>query len=220
MKLMPLAHRLTLARAAVGVALGLTACAGETPSARTATPKASTPTMTSGIQTPVATCPPVTEKRLPQRDESEALTPPQLVALAIAVNDTEIEQARYASSHTSSPRLKRYASDVVSGRTVIGRELAAAVTAAHLIPMDPTQSYSFKSDARATLSTLEAESGSSFDRMFMESQVLELELTRALLDPNVANADVRDAVENERSMISHNLESARDVLRALLDSNP
>lgn len=142
------------------------------------------------------------------------LSDPQVLDVVHTANTGEIEQAKLAKTKTKDPRVKKLASMMLKDHSDADRkDLALAKKFDGSGPNATSQSL--KHDAESATTTLESESGTDFDKGYVDTQVKEHQAVLDLIDqqllPNAVDTDVKTFVTAVREKVALHLKHAKDL---------
>jgi len=195
--------------------------AATTPGVGAATTEPRGPTPEAGAIPSSEAPPPATQGATPPM---EPLTDAQIVLVAERANRGEVEQGKLAQSRATHPRVKKFAAMMVSDHGKADKESQKLVTKLSLQPAESALSNQLASDSAKQLSALQATDTSSFDRVYMSSQVdVHAKVLDALdtqLIPNAKNEELKAQLMKMRTAVEHHLKEAREIVQALATSVP
>ena len=139
----------------------------------------------------------------------------QILQALHTANEGEIEQAKLAQQHARDDRVKRFATMMIRHHTDAddkGRETAKK---ANVSPAGSDLSRDLENDARQTTSSLSSQSGSNFDRKYIDAQVKEHQAVLDMIDrklmPNAKSADVKTLLRDVRPTVETHLKEAQQL---------
>jgi putative membrane protein len=144
-----------------------------------------------------------------------AWTEGKILQVVHSANDGEIEQAKLARTKASDPRVKQFAAMMIRDHSAADdKTLAVAKQSAS--SFEPTSvSQSLEADVRGNTSTLSAQTGSEFDREYIETQISEHQAVLATIDndlmPASQSGDVKNLLTAVRSKTIAHLQQAQDL---------
>lgn len=148
-------------------------------------------------------------------DAAVALTEPQVLGVAKAVNDGEIMAGQLAQTKGTLTPVKDFASMMVTMHTAANSRQMALGTPAPSAVMTTVQTLA--STALTALNT--APMGTQFDLAYTSSQVEMHDMTLNLIDmvllPNATSAALRSELTTTRSEVQAHLNQARALLDEL-----
>lgn len=151
--------------------------------------------------------------------ESNAVSDGQIVAIAAAANDAEIEQAKVAHDKAKDPRVKKFAAMMIQDHTQAKQNQAELVARMSLAPNESSQSQEIATDSFDTLTKLRDADKNSFDMTYMDAQVnnhqMVLDLLDNLLIPNARNGELKKQLQDMRPTVDKHLTEARDIRQSL-----
>lgn len=145
-----------------------------------------------------------------------ALTPERVASVAYTANQGEIEMGQLAVRRASDPRVRQFAQRMIDDHSAANQKLASVqrpATDAGPLAMR------LQDDARRIEQSLEAADEKTFDRAYMDSQVL---IHRRLLDeldntliPAATDARFRTLLQEFRGTVEQHLRMAQDIQKSL-----
>ena len=179
-----------------------------------------TATTSSSLPTP-ASIPAPAELQGPTAPDETAseLTDGQILQIAHTANLAEVEQAKVAQSRTRDPRVKKLAAMMVRDHTAADAKGMAIAKKASWNLAPSSIATSLESDAQSATRTLRSESGGTFDRDYVDTQVKEhravLDLIDGKLLPDAKDADVKAFLAEVRPKVAQHLQHAQDLQSAM-----
>jgi putative membrane protein len=147
------------------------------------------------------------------------LTDEQIVGITHIANLGENEQARLAPTRTKDGRVKKLAAMMIKDHTEAdakGTELARKVS---LIPSESPTCTSLKSEADSNTASLKTQTGTAFDKAYVDTQVKEhqtvLDTIDQKLSPNAKNPDLKSYLTDVRAAVAMHLQHAKDLQSAM-----
>jgi len=122
----------------------------------------------------------------PPVDMNNPLFAPGFLAQATSANTFEIQSAQLALQASQNPSVRNFANVLITDHTMMGQQMAAAATAAHLPPPAPTMlpaQQQMLDQLRAT------GTGYSFDQAFQQDQIQAHQQGIALMQNYAASGD-------------------------------
>ncbi len=149
----------------------------------------------------------------------EPLTDEQIVGITEAVNKGEIEQAKVAQKKAKNPRVKKFASHMISQHTKAKQKGAKLVKQTKLTVADSAVATDLQSKTTEQLEKLKAAEVPDFDKDYTDGQVAQhqevLDLLNTQLIPSATHPDLKARLEEERSMVEEHLTEAKDIQASL-----
>ena len=153
----------------------------------------------------------------PTSDAAESMNDAQIIGVVKVANESEVAIGQLAVQKAMTSEVRDYAHDMVQDHLVGGQH--ADQTATTEPPGGSEMATTMIQEANAQIETLNAMTGTAFDRAYVESQV---EAHRELLDniqsdllPQAESVAVRQLLETMRGTVSDHLEHARELQQQL-----
>lgn len=207
----------------LSLSLGLMLAAGCSRTSTDTTPPE--PAMTEASQPePVATpAPEPIPEPTPVVEEPPApppLTDGEIVAIAVVVNDAEVEHAKLAKTKAKHKRVKEFASMMAKEHADANKREAALVQRAGLSAVESEASRKLSEDAKTRGEALkDVAKGAEFDRAYMQHQVevhtMVLDMLTNQMVPAAQNAELKAEVEALRGSVEAHLGQAKEILEVL-----
>lgn len=143
------------------------------------------------------------------------LTDGEIVAVAMALNDAEIETSKLADTRAKDEDVKEFARMMIQDHSALNEDLED-------LGINPVENRLSRRIAETTdeiVDTLSNLSGDDFDLAYMEAQVLlhrnSLETLDETLIPEANDDDLRLLLEEMRDIVAAHLERAEEILDKL-----
>jgi putative membrane protein len=151
--------------------------------------------------------------------QPETLTDDQIAMITEAVNSGEVAQAKLAQKKAQDPRVKKFASHMVTQHNKLKKQGESLAKKAQLTPMESTTSMDLSQKSTETLASLENADKTNFDKEYIDAQVQQHESVVLLLDskliPNASNSDLKARLEETRKMVEDHLNEAKEIQSSL-----
>ncbi len=210
------------------VAMILGACGGSDepakapenpPSAAEASPPPSADAGPTSVNVP----PPATEPAPPPPNptantdrmpsDSAPLTDDQILEITHVANTGEIEQAKLAQTKSKDARVKKLAAMMIKDHSAADTKGVTLAKKDNFSPSSSAVSTSIESDANDKTSMLKGQTGTDFDKSYVDTQIKEHQAVLDTIDqkllPNAKNADVKAYLTEVRSKVSMHLQHAQ-----------
>ncbi len=170
---------------------------------------------------------PAAEKAAADAAAAAAAPPPppplsdaEIVVVAKAANDGEIEHAKLAKTKAKDKKVKDFAAMMSKDHTAANKRHAALIKKAKIEPKDSDLSKRLTDDAAAKAETLKAaEKGAAFDKAYIDSQVEIHTTVLGAIDtqllPGVQNPDLKTELEAVRAAVEAHLNQAKEIQAGL-----
>jgi putative membrane protein len=138
----------------------------------------------------------------------------QVLQILHTANQGEIEQAKLAESKAKDARVKKLAAAMIKDHSEADRKAEKLAKKSDGFSMSATSS-SLESDAQNATADLKTQTGSDFDRDYVDTQIKEHQAVLDLIDqqlaPNAKGGDVKSFVTAVRAKVAMHLEHAREL---------
>jgi putative membrane protein len=139
----------------------------------------------------------------------------QIAGIVLALNKGEIEQAKTAQKNAKNPKVKAFASKMVSDHTDADHKENALLKKKKLTSADSDKSSGLTSDAMSMNDSLKAQKGADFDKSYIDMQVKMHQDALNLID-NTLLAQVQDPDQKAlltaiRGKVADHLKMAQDI---------
>ncbi len=201
--------------------LALAACSHEQ---QTRAPSGYEPTMTpaSGTQTPAST--PATSTPSVAADgqtaaTNQGLSDGQIAAIVRAVNVAEIDEAKIAVGKAQDPGVKHFAEMMIAQHGQAVKDVDELDTRLNLRPTESQLMTELRVNATSVENRLSKNDETSFDKQYMQSQVVAhrqvLDTIDGRLMPAVRSEELREMLVNLRPRVADHLQMAQTILDTL-----
>lgn len=145
--------------------------------------------------------------------QSERLSDAQIVAVATALNDAEVDQGKMAIGRARQKAVKEFAQMMIAHHGKAVKDVNELSTRLNLAPAESELVTKLRVDATETLNELQKEDANDFDDEYIEAQVDMHEMALKKLDerllPNVQSAELKALLQTMRSQVADHLQQAR-----------
>lgn len=152
-------------------------------------------------------------------NSSESLSDAQIIAVAGAINESEVEQAEIAVDQSKNDAVKRFAETMIAHHGQAVKDVDELENRVGLEEADSRLLAQLRVEAKATEDKLDDTEDASFDKLYMVSQV---DMHRKALDtldgkliPQARNTELKQLLQTLRPRIASHLEMARAILNTL-----
>ena len=150
---------------------------------------------------------------IPASRPRETLTDDQILAVVQAANNSEIEEARLATSKAKNAEVRSFAQMMIQHHTDAKQKGGRVAQQAKLTLKESGMTAEMKSDAQKNMETLRAKTGADFDRAYIEHQVEEHQRVLTAIDQRLMadakSPEVRALLQEVRPVIAQHLEQAQ-----------
>lgn len=164
------------------------------------------------------------DKRLADNASAPAESQPtlsddQILGVTHTANAGEIEQGRLAMTKAHDARVKALAADMVKDHSAAQSQGASLATKAGLKPSPSPASDQLQSEAEGATRSLKSETGSDFDKSYVDTQVREHQAVLDVIDqkllPNAKGADLKAYLQEVRTTVARHLDHAKGLQQEL-----
>lgn len=139
----------------------------------------------------------------------------QIVAVAMAANDGEVQMAEMAKKKATNADVKQFAALMYSHHSQGMQKTKTLATKSKLSEEESDLSQKLKSDVSTTMTTLRDKEGREFDKAYMESQVKAHKDVLAAMDtrllPNAQHSELKTLLGEMRRQVADHLTKAQDI---------
>jgi putative membrane protein len=205
----------TLALAVAPAFLLLAACGGKADDAGQGT----TTDTASATTAPAAPAPPPAGTDTAAAASSGTVTDPQIAAIAVAANAVDSAAGVLAQQKGTNPRVKEFASRMVTDHSGVNKQAVALVTRLGVTPEPSPTSQQLTQGGQQSNQQLSGLSGASFDRGYMDHEVEYHQTVLDALDhtliPNAQNAELKALLQQVRPAVAAHLQMAQEIQKSL-----
>ena len=164
---------------------------------------------------PAATKAPVKPSSL--RDQRAGLTDPNITAMVMALNNTDISYARVAMapSHAERPDVKEFAARMLTDHTGVNGLVTELLGKLNVEPVDNTASLDLRDESANRRDAMRELLGFTFDSTYIENEVSYhqkfLMTIDSLMLPAAKNADLKKLLTAVRPAVAAHLAHAEQV---------
>ncbi|WP_206957261.1 DUF4142 domain-containing protein [Trinickia acidisoli] len=146
-------------------------------------------------------------------------TDPQIAAIVVAANQTDIDAGKLAESKTKSKDVKMFAQRMVADHTSVNQAAVALVHKLGVTPEANPTSDSLTQEGEANIANLKSLHGAQFDRAYIDHEVTYHEQVIDALDktliPSAQNAELKALLVKVRPAFVAHLDHAKHVQASL-----
>jgi putative membrane protein len=191
----------------------------EAPPQQTAQATPPAPAATS-VEGPAAVAP----AAVPADATAAALSDGQIAKITDAVDTAEVNQAELANTKSKNPRVKKFASQMITQHTQAKQKSAQLAKKANLTPETSAAYSELDTKTSKVLDGLKSADAASFDQLYISAQVQGhqevLDLLTTQLIPAASNADLKAQLEKTRTMVEKHLTDAKSIQQSLATAKP
>lgn len=217
---------------AAALSLALIACGGDNTPAKdpsaaidnTSTTTASTITpppngqdnnMQSGAGDTAPAPNPKNVSDIPPAQKDPALSDGDIEAITNAANGGEVDQAKLALKKAKSAKVKKFAQMMIDQHQAALDGTSKLAASTKIAPSSNTMSQQIGTDGTTALSSLQGDSGSDFDKAYIDLQVTEHQQVLTALDqkliPAAQNPDLKAALVAFEPKVAAHLKKAQEL---------
>jgi putative membrane protein len=152
-------------------------------------------------------------------DGGAPLSDAQIAAIMIEVNGAEVRAGQVANSRASNTATLAFATMMVTDHLAATGRLQIVLQSANINAADSPDRRALAAEGMQTLDTLWATPASTFDRVYLQSQVTMhtqvLQMLDAKLIPAAQNAALKSELQTERTAVMAHLTLAQQLLTNL-----
>jgi putative membrane protein len=142
-------------------------------------------------------------------------TDPQIAAIVVAANSTDIEAAKLAKSKTKNKDVKEFAETMIRDHSASNKQATALVKKLKVKPEENATSKSLTDGGKENIAALKKLKGAEFDKAYVEHEVAYhqqvLDAINNTLIPNAKNAELKDLLEKTAPVIQAHLDHAKKL---------
>jgi putative membrane protein len=180
---------------------------------------ASAPSSTDGMTALKRTSGRSTTTTLMVVDAGPRLSNDQILQVTRTANEGPIEQAELAHARSRDGRVQKLAAMMIRDHTEAENKGEALARKEALTPQPSPTSESLESDANGAMRSLKTETGTTFDKSYVDAQVrqhqAELDVLSDQLIPASTNPELTAYLHDVKASVSMHLEHARALRREL-----
>ncbi len=151
-----------------------------------------------------------------------ALTDEQIVGITATVNEAEIEQAKLAQRKAQNPRVKKFASNMVSQHSKAKKQSQSIAKEADLTEVESPLERDLKGKVSQQTQILMSAEDTDFDLIYTDAQIEQHEAVLDMLSnqliPNASDPNLKAELEDTRDMVQQHLSEAREIRRSLISA--
>jgi putative membrane protein len=144
-----------------------------------------------------------------------ALDDPQIADVALTAHRIDVERGKLALKHTKNAEVRQFADQMVNDHQAGIREAMDLAKQLGVKPQPSDVSKSLEADAKKASARLRKESGSSFDKDYIDTEVAYhqavIDAVKNTLVPGAQNAQLKTLLENAVPTLEGHLQHAKMV---------
>lgn len=149
--------------------------------------------------------------------ENPKLSDAEVASVAVTANQIDIDYAAIATKKSKNEAVLQFAKTMASDHKAVIDQAVALVTKLKVTPQDNSVSKQLLSDAKKTMTKLNALSGKAFDKAYIENEVAYhkavIGAVEGLLIPESENAELKALLQNVVPALKAHLAHAEMVQR-------
>lgn len=156
-------------------------------------------------------------KAVSAREARAGLTDPNIAAMVLAANSTDISYARIAlaPSHAERADVKEFAQRMLTDHTGVNVSVNALLTKLNVAPVENTASLDFRDESANRRDAMRELGGYAFDSTYIENEVAYhvkfLASIDSVLIPAARNAELKALLTSVRPAVAAHLAHAEQV---------
>jgi putative membrane protein len=154
-----------------------------------------------------------------QAKTEKPLSDAEILGVAMAANDGEVQMAEIAAKKATAPDVKQFAVLMKSSHQKALEKDKALQTKTKITSAESDASSTLKSETEKTIKELRDKQGKDFDRAYMDSQVKAHKDVLVVIDnrlvPSVKNGEVKAMLVEMRRTVADHLVKADDLHKKL-----
>lgn len=143
----------------------------------------------------------------------------QIAEIVVTVDNGEINEAKLAKSKAKSPKVKKFAQEMITDHGKANKKTAALASKLKMKPEKSADSKQLKQESMDQVKKLKGLKGAEFDKEYIDAQVTDHQKTLDKLDteliPNAKNPELKEMLTTTRATIAKHLENAKTVQASL-----
>lgn len=147
------------------------------------------------------------------------LTDGQIAAIVMAANQGEVQQGSAAQARTSSNTVRQFAQQMVTEHSAALAQAQTLFTQQGITPEPNPTSMALTAESQQIVTQINARTGTSLDRYYMQSQVAVHSAVLATIDtlllPSAQNGALRNLLQVQRAQVAMHLQEAREILEGI-----
>jgi putative membrane protein len=144
-----------------------------------------------------------------------ALNDDQIMAILDSVDTGEIEQAQIATTKASDPRVRDFATQMITEHTKSKQKGAQLASQLGITPTASHYSQELQTKGSKMLEKVRAADSTKFDSIYMKGQIQQhqevLNLLSDKLLPAASDAQLRQMLVEAQTMVQHHLDEAKQI---------
>jgi len=139
----------------------------------------------------------------------------QIAKITETVDTGEVTMAKLAEKKATDKRVKKYAEHMVAQHTQDKKKVQSLSKRVQITPADSSVASDLEQTASRKCDELEQASKDDFDRQYINAQVeghqKVYDLLSSQLIPNATNADLKNRLEEAKTMVEKHLNEAKEI---------
>jgi putative membrane protein len=150
---------------------------------------------------------------VPPTTKDPMLSDGDIEAITNAANGGEVDQAKLALKKAKSPKVKKFAQMMIEHHTAALNDTTKLAASTKIVPSSNSMSQQINTDGSTALTSLQGDTGSDFDKAYIDLQVNEHQQVLTTLDqkliPAAQNPDLKAALVAFEPKVAEHLKKAQ-----------
>ena len=150
---------------------------------------------------------------------STTFTDEEIAAIVATVDSGEIEEGKLAQKKAKDARVKKFAATMVNHHSSSSTKQNDMMKKTKLSPSENSTSRELKTDGQNTIESLKNQTGTDFDKAYIDAQVREHQKVLTMLDdkliPQAKSSELKAHLQTVRSTVDSHLREAMDIQKTL-----
>lgn len=146
-------------------------------------------------------------------------TDPQIAAIVVAANNTDIDAAKVAKTHTKNKAVKSFAETMIRDHEASNKQAKALVGKLDVKPEENPTSKSLTDGGKENIASIKKLKGSAFDKAYVDHEVAYhqqvVDAINKTLIPSAQNAELKSLLTQTGPIIEAHLEHAKKLQNEL-----
>ena len=151
--------------------------------------------------------------------QAQAINDAQIAAVVVSANQVDVDASTLALKRASKSEVKKFAERMVSDHQGVNKQAVALATKLKVTPEENDTSRDLKAGGEKNIAKLRALSGASFDKAYIENEVVYhtqvLDALDKTLIPGASNSELKALLVKVRPAFVAHLEHAKQIQASL-----
>ena len=156
---------------------------------------------------------------LPAAAVAQAPTDPQITAIVVAANNTDIDAGKLALKHATNKDVRAFAQQMVTDHSAVNAAATKLVTKLHVTPEANATSKELTAGGVAARAKLTAAPKAGFDKAYIDNEVAYHQAVIDAIDktliPSAQNAELKTLLVQSRPAFVAHLDHAKQIQASL-----